>query len=146
MIDNEEYVQLSEHCFNACLVLDTAIRGENVEDLSGPVMTALEGLERCVDYPQPCSTLTVSNNSRFLWETERTLRGGVNTSHTIYDKEKVEEHKLAIQEILGVLSLRNSSFGEHPSVIESPTPAAPVTLAAESGTFLPPLRLSSARY
>ena len=48
--------------------------------------------------------------------------------HTEYDKEKVEEHKMEIQRILGALHLQSSSRDESPSVIESATlPIAPVT-------------------
>ena len=48
MIDNEDSGQLSENCFNSCLVLEAAIRGENVGDIRGPVRTVLEDLDRCV--------------------------------------------------------------------------------------------------
>ena len=49
MIDSEDSVQLSKYCFNACLVMETAIRGENVGDLSRPVRVVLEDLERYVN-------------------------------------------------------------------------------------------------
>jgi len=40
---------------------------------------------------------------------ERTLKRGVVTPHTAYNKEEVEGHKLEIQEILGVLTTAASA-------------------------------------
>ena len=48
MIDDEGSVQLSEYCFGICEALETAIQGENADDLNGFVRTAFEDLERCV--------------------------------------------------------------------------------------------------
>jgi len=47
MIDNEDSVQLSEYCFNACVALETVIQGKGMDDLGGSVRTALKVLERC---------------------------------------------------------------------------------------------------
>ena len=48
MIDDEDFVQLSEYCFNVCVALAPAIRGNNVDDLNKSVRGALEELEWCV--------------------------------------------------------------------------------------------------
>jgi len=48
MIDNKDSVQLSESCFNICEALNTAIQGENTDDLDESVRVALEVSERCV--------------------------------------------------------------------------------------------------
>lgn len=48
MINNEDYVQLSEYYFNACATLENAIQGKNMGDLNKYVRMALEDLERCV--------------------------------------------------------------------------------------------------
>jgi len=48
MIDNEDSVQLSEYCFNACVALETVIQGKGMDDVGGSVRTALKVLERCV--------------------------------------------------------------------------------------------------
>ena len=132
-MNDKDSVKLSEYCFDVCSVLETAIRGKKADDLSGPVRTALEDLERCVDQPQP-SPLTILNGPRLLCEIERTLRSGVNPPHTKYDKEKVEEHKLEIREILDVFNPRSPPFGEYFGMIGSPTLVVPAVSAAESGT------------
>ena len=44
MIDNKDSVQLSEHCFNVCAALETAIRGENLDESR---KVALKDLEMC---------------------------------------------------------------------------------------------------
>jgi len=46
VINNKDFLRLSESCFNVCEVLDTAIRGNNAEDLNESVRTALEDSER----------------------------------------------------------------------------------------------------
>ena len=51
MTDNKDSVQLSEHCFNACEVLKTAVQGKNPDDLSESVRKALQDLGRCVNCP-----------------------------------------------------------------------------------------------
>ena len=48
MIDNKDYLELSEYCFNICEVLKTAIQGKNVDDLDESVRKTLENLERWV--------------------------------------------------------------------------------------------------
>jgi len=51
MIDNKDFVQLSEYFFDVCEMLKTAIQGKNMDDLNEPVRTALKDLERCVNQP-----------------------------------------------------------------------------------------------
>ena len=51
MISNEDSIQLSEYCFNVCVIVETAIQGKNVGDLNEYVRMALEALERCVGQP-----------------------------------------------------------------------------------------------
>lgn len=46
-------MQLSDHCFNVCEALKTAIREENMDDLSEPVRIALEDLGRFVGLHWP---------------------------------------------------------------------------------------------
>jgi hypothetical protein len=53
MIVDEEAVQLSEYCFNACETLKTAISGKDAEHLNEAVASALEDLNRYVDQPSP---------------------------------------------------------------------------------------------
>jgi len=48
MIDDEDYIQLSEHCFNACEVLKTVIQGNSLDGLSESVRVTLEDFGRCV--------------------------------------------------------------------------------------------------
>ena len=43
-----------------------------------------------------------------MFEIEQTLRRGAGTPHMKYDKGKIEEHKLKIQEILGTLDAPDS--------------------------------------
>ena len=49
MIDNEDYLQLSEYCFNVCEVLKTVIQGKDADDLNESVRETLEDLERYAD-------------------------------------------------------------------------------------------------
>jgi len=49
MVDDNDSVQLSEYCFNACEVLKTAVQGKDVNSLDESVRVALEDLQRCVD-------------------------------------------------------------------------------------------------
>ena len=48
MANDEVALKLSEHCFDACEVLNTAGLGENADVLSESVKVALEDLERYV--------------------------------------------------------------------------------------------------
>lgn len=48
-MDDEDSVQLSEYCFDACEALKTVIQGKNVDDINEPVREALEDLGRYVD-------------------------------------------------------------------------------------------------
>ena len=50
MIDNEDYLQLSEYCYNVCKALKTAIRGKSADDPNESVSKTIEDLERCVNY------------------------------------------------------------------------------------------------
>jgi hypothetical protein len=70
-----------------------------------------------------CCLLTVSNNFSLICEIERALKGGVGTAHTKHSKEKIEEYKLEIQEILGVFNPQSSLPGEN--LAESGTSPAP---------------------
>ena len=47
-----------------------------------------------------------------MFEIEQTLRRGADTPHIKYDKGKIEEHKLKIQEILGALNAPGSSLAD----------------------------------
>ena len=49
MIDDKDYLQLSEYCFNVCEVLKTAIQGKTADTSNESVSKATEDLERCVD-------------------------------------------------------------------------------------------------
>ena len=49
MMDDEDSVQLSEYCFDACEALKTVIQGKNADDINEPVREALEDLGRYVD-------------------------------------------------------------------------------------------------
>ena len=49
MIDNEDCVQLSKYCRGLCVVLETATKGKNPDDLNKHVMMALSDLGRCAD-------------------------------------------------------------------------------------------------
>ena len=54
MINNYDFVKLSEYCFNVCLTLETVIRGKNADDLNEVARVALENLEGCVSVsPRP---------------------------------------------------------------------------------------------
>jgi len=46
MINDKDFVQLSESCSNVCEVLNATIQGKNVEDLNESVRTTLEDSER----------------------------------------------------------------------------------------------------
>ena len=58
MVDDEDSIQLSEYCFNACEVLRTVVRGRNPDSLSESVRVALEDLERCVHRSGSACSLT----------------------------------------------------------------------------------------
>ena len=96
--------------------------------------------------------LTISSDSRLMCEIERTLRRGANTPHTGYNKERVEEHKREIQEVLGVLSSQRSPLDENLSVVESATAVVSAasgtatTSVAKSGTSSIPLYRSRTEY
>jgi len=49
VVDNEDCMQLSEHCFDICMALEPAIQGRSADDLSESLRTAIEDLERCVN-------------------------------------------------------------------------------------------------
>lgn len=49
MMDDEDSVQLSKYCFDACEALKTVIQGKNADDINEPVREALEDLGRYVD-------------------------------------------------------------------------------------------------
>jgi len=72
------------------------------------------------------------SNSRLLCEMEQTLRRRVDAPHAEYDETTVEEHKLEIQEILGVINPQSLPSGGNLSAIEDHL--APDTSATKSGT------------
>ena len=78
--------------------------------------------------------LIILSNFRLICEIERTLRRGTNTPNTKYNKEKVEEHKLEIQGILGILDSRVSPLDGNLGAIRSITP---VSLVASGSTAAP---------
>ena len=86
------------------------------------------------------TSASLPTESRIICEIERTLRRGASTPHTGYNKDKVEGHRLEIQEILGTLNAPNSPSDGTPSVGEQVTNLAPVDLhtasLCESGTPL----------
>ena len=84
--------------------------------------------------------LTISSDSRLMCEIERTLRRGANTPHTGYNKERVEEHKREIQEVLGVLNSQRSPLHENLSAVEGTTAVVSVV----SGTATPSVAKSGA--
>jgi len=49
MIDNEDCVHLSEHCFDVCVALELAIQGKYADDLNESLRMAIEDLERCAN-------------------------------------------------------------------------------------------------
>ena len=89
--------------------------------------------------------LVISTDFRLICEIERTLRRGANTSHVGYDKERVEEHKREVQEVLGVLNSQRSPLNENLSMVESATAVVSVasgtatTSVAKSGMSPTPL-------
>ena len=66
--------------------------------------------------PFPSLFPSQSIRSRVMREIELTLRRGANLPHTEYGKDKVEEYKLEIQEILSVLNAPSSPLDENLSV------------------------------
>jgi len=79
--------------------------------------------------------------SRLLCEIEQTLKKGIDIPSTEYDKKAVEEHKLEIQEILGIINLQSLPPVGNLSVVVNPTLVAHAVSGAtisssvvESGT------------
>ena len=60
----------------------------------------------------------VPSNPRAVSGIELTLRKGTDIPNIKYNKEKVEGHKLKIQEILGTLDAQSSPFDKNPRVGE----------------------------
>ena len=54
MIDNEDYLQLSEYYFNVCEVLKTIIQGKNADNVNESVRKILEDLESYADWLCSC--------------------------------------------------------------------------------------------
>lgn len=126
MIDNEDCIQLSEYCFGVYVALEPAIQGKNAGDLNESLRTAIEDLERCVNYIWPCHLLTTPTNCRLTREIEQTLRRGASTPHIEYSKEKVEKYKLRIREILDGFNPQSSPLDGNLSVLETTTLVASV--------------------
>lgn len=99
MIANGSAVQLTEYCFNVCeTALRTTIQDQNRDGLNGSVRIAFEDLRRIIH------------------EIEQTLRRGTSMPRGEYDKNKIEKHKLEIQEILDTLSTqRQPPHGNDPN-------------------------------
>lgn len=51
--------------------------------------------------------LTIPTNSRAMREIERTVRRGTSTPYTRYNKEKIENHILEVQQLLDTLNAQN---------------------------------------
>jgi len=102
MSDNRDCVQLSEYCFDVCEALKTVLQGNHAGDPGEPIKVALVGLERCAMNLAPI--YFPLNNPRVVCEIEQTLRRGVDGSHAEYNKGKIGDHKLEIQEILCTLN------------------------------------------
>jgi len=49
MVDNEDYVQVSEYCFDTCVALEPVIQGKSADYSNESLRMALEDLERCVN-------------------------------------------------------------------------------------------------
>jgi len=134
MIHNEDCVHLSEYCFNICMALEPPIQGKNTDDLNESLRIAIEDLERCVNQSWPYHLLTTPTNRRLTRAIELTLRRGASTPHAKYNKGKVEEHKLKIQDILGGFNPQSSPLDGNISGIEAPTPVAPAVSGNIVGT------------
>ena len=132
MIKNKDSVDLSEDCFNMCEVLKTVIHGKDADDLSEPVMTALEDLGRCVDLALVLSTPT--SNPRVIRETERVLRRGASMPVIEYNKGKIEGYKLEVQGILITLGAPRSLLDENLPIDECAPLLAPVDLHSHDTT------------
>ena len=111
MINDKDFVQLSESCPNVYEVLDAAIQGKKADDLDESVRAALEDSERYFDYPWPCR-LTIPSEPRVLHEIERALRRRASTPHSKHEKENIEGHMLEINRILSAIS-KNGLFLPH---------------------------------
>jgi len=101
LIDDKDSVQLSEYCFDVCDVLKTAIQGRDVDGLDESVRTALEDLERCVNWSRTVCPLI--RQLRVTHEIERTLRRGASMPQAKHNDIKVKEHRLKIQGIFDTL-------------------------------------------
>ena len=45
-IDNDDFLNLAEYCFNIFIVLEATIRGKSADDLNEPITMAIKDLER----------------------------------------------------------------------------------------------------
>jgi len=110
LINNNYYVLLSEYCFTACGILNTAAHGRNADGPSESVRAALADLERCVD--QSRSTYPSPTSFRVMEEIERSLRRRAVMPHIIHNKSKIEGQKLRIREILNTLDASSAPLDE----------------------------------
>jgi hypothetical protein len=115
VMDDEDSAQLSECCFNACVTLKNAIRGECRGDLSELEELVLEELERCVTYPLP--SFTVPKNRRVMRKTEQTFRSATEGTPRAWPN-KAKSCVRDLQRILQTLYALNPPLGEHPNVNE----------------------------
>lgn len=78
-----------------------------------------------------------------MHEIERALRRGASTPHTKYNKEKIENHILEVQQLLDTLNAQSSAPDEnlrtveHNLALDEPHDA-PTTSASEEGMSSPP--------
>ena len=80
MIDNKDFVQLSEYCFNICEALKISIQGKNVEDLDRSVRMALEDSERYIHWRGPVST-PAKQSQGYTWNRTDAQGGGEHGTH-----------------------------------------------------------------
>lgn len=79
----------------------------------------------------PTPSVDHFEDSRLLSEMEQTLRRGMDSPRAEYNKKTIEEHKLEIQEILGVINPQSLPSCGNLSVIGNSTP---VVHAVSGGT------------
>ena len=108
MITDDDSVQLSHYCFDVCEKLKDTIQAM-AGDPNRSSRTTLENLGRRVDLAFVCPYPYSTSNSRATCEIERVLRTGNQ-----YDKGKIEEHKLEIEQMFNALSTpRSPLVGEN---------------------------------
>ena len=152
MITDDYSVQLSDYCFGVCEALKDAIQ-EMAGDLNESSRTTLENLERCVDLAFVCPHPYIISGSRATCDIERIIRTGASRSGIQYDKGKIEERKLEIEQMLNALSTHRSSLvGERsvdhraPQSIDVDSRSNAVTSVSHSGRSWSQLQRSCVEY